>query len=148
MATVEETLQKVQRILAAEFSNVMLAGEGFAIERGSSRIGITVREFGKDPEGNPSSMVRISAIVAREVPATPELFRWAAVDGSQYWFGSVTVFESEDKQQCSVVFDHALLGDYLDPAELVSAVAMVGATADQIDDVVKEKFGGKRYTDA
>jgi hypothetical protein len=148
MATVDETTQKVQRILASEFSNVMLAGDGYAIERGSTRVSIVVRDFGKDPEGNPSAVVRVAAIVAREVPATPELFHWAAVDGSQYFFGSVTALESEDKQQCTILFDHTLLGDYLDPAELASAVALVAGTADQLDDVVHEKFGGKRYTDA
>ena len=45
------------------------------------------------------------------------------------------------------MFDHALLGDFLDPDELIGAVRDHVHTADELDDIVHDRFGGKRYTD-
>jgi len=147
VATVEATTQKVQRILAAEFNNVLLAKDGFALDQGSTRVNIEVKDWGKDPNGDPSSIVRIWAPVVREIKPTPEFFKWAATEGQQYIFGSVTVMEAEGGKECLAAFDHTLLGDYLDPAELCSAIVLVAMTADEMDDTVRSKFGGKRYTD-
>jgi hypothetical protein len=69
------------------------------------------------------------------------------VDGSRFLFGSVTVLENETSSDAFVVFDHSILADYLDLDELCGAVAVIASTADDLDDVVHEKFGGKRYTD-
>ena len=148
MATVEATTQKVQRMLVEGFGNVMLTKDGFAVERGSTRVNIEVKDWGKDGKGDPSSVVRIWAPLVRELTPTPEFYRWAAVEGSRFLFGSVTVLESEEVEACLVVFDHALLADYLDMDELCGAVAIIAATADDLDDVVHDRFGGKRYTDA
>ena len=148
MATVEATTQKVQRMLVEGFGDVILSKDGsFAVTRGSTRVNIEIRDWGKDAKGDPSTIVRVWAIVARGVKPTPEFYRWAAVDGSRFMFGSVTVLENEDASECRVFFDHTLLGDYLDMDELCGAVALIAATADDIDDVVHDRFGGKRYTD-
>ena len=71
MATVEASTLKVQRILAGGFDDVMLAADGFAIERGSTRVNVEIQEWGKDPQGEPSSIVRIWAPLAREITPTP-----------------------------------------------------------------------------
>lgn len=146
MATVDVTTQKVQRILATSFSGVTLAEDGFNLTHGSTMVHVSVADFGKDPDGNPSSVVRIAALVARDVKPTNEFYKWAATDGQQVLFGSVTVLPQDDGN-CLVLFDHSLLGDYLDPAELASAVVMVALTADDFDDIVHSRFGGKRFTD-
>ena len=147
MATVPDTLQKVKRILAAEFSSVMLDGEGFKIEFGSTVVRIGVKDFGKDKDANPSSVVTVSALVGREITPTPEFYEWVATEGRQRYIGGVTVFKSPDGTKCVAVYDHALLGDYLDPAELVSAVVLCRNAADEFDEIVHDKFGGLRYTD-
>ena len=147
MATVEATTQKVQRMLVDGFSNVLLSKDGFAVERGSTRVNIEIKDWGKDRNGDPSSIVRLWASIGREIKPTSEFYRWAAVEGSRFLFGSVTVFENEGATLCSAVFDHTLLADYLDPDELNGAVAVIASTADDLDDVVHDKFGGKRYTD-
>ena len=118
MATVEESTQKVQRILVSKFNKVILLEDGFAIERGSTRVKIEIKDFGKDRDGNPDSLVRLWAPMGREIPATPELFRWAATEAQGYRFGATIVYENEDKTQCSAVFAHSLLADFLDPGEL------------------------------
>lgn len=148
MATVEAAQQKVQRILASSFDNVMLTKDGgFAIERGSTRVNIEVRDWGKDPKGEPSSIVRLWAPVVRKLKPTPEFYRWAATEGQNFIFGTVTVVEDEEAGDCFVAFDHSLLADYLDPDELVQAVVAIVLTADDLDDKVHERFGGLRYTD-
>lgn len=44
-------------------------------------------------------------------------------------------------------FEHAVLGDDLDPDELHSAIEVVAITADGEDDRLKEAYGGRRYAD-
>jgi hypothetical protein len=59
----------------------------------------------------------------------------------------VSVIENKDAKTCFLQFDYTILADYLDPAELVSAVSAVMYTADDLDETVHSRFGGKRYTD-
>ena len=147
MATVEESTQKVQRILVSKFNKVILLEDGFAIERGSTRVKIEIKDFGKDSDGNPDSLVHLWAPIGREIPATPEFFRWAATEAQGYRFGATIVYENEDKTQCSAVFAHSLLADFLDPGELENAIWMVAGTADDLDDKIHDQFGGKSWTD-
>lgn len=147
MASVEVTRQKVQRILTAEFNNVMLSEKGFSLEYGSTRVFIEPKEWMPDSEGNPRSIVYVWAIVAREVKPSAELYHWAATKGRAMIFGGVTVIDMDDGA-CFVVFDNTLLGDFLDPDELTTSIYAVTFTADDLDDYVHTEFGGKRYTDA
>lgn len=146
MATVEATTQKVQRILTSELNDVRLTKNGFAIEHGSTACFIEILEWVPDNDGNPRSLVHIWAPLGREVKPTLELYRWAATEGQNTHFGSVSVIE-RDGGDCLVMFDATLLGDYIDPAELMTAAMGVIFSADQLDDVVRDRFGGKRYTD-
>ena len=148
MATVDETAQKVQRILIGEFSDVRLTKDGgFSVPLGSSTAFVEPREWAADGDGNPRSIVRIWAPLGRKVPASPELFKWAATVGQSKWFGSTTVLENEDGTTCFLMFEMTLLGDFLDPAELITAVYAIMSTGDELDETVHETFGGKRYTD-
>jgi len=40
---------------------------------------------------------------------------------------------------------HSLLGDRLDADELVNAVEAVGAMANQLDDELQPRFGGRKF---
>ncbi|MFT4089006.1 MAG: hypothetical protein QM658_17985, partial [Gordonia sp. (in: high G+C Gram-positive bacteria)] len=44
-----------------------------------------------------------------------------------------------------VSLKHNLLGDFLDPEELMSAVYGLAFVADDVDDELKAKFGGLRF---
>lgn len=148
MATVEATTQKVQRILVEEFNDVRLhKNGGFVLEVGSTAAFVQVHEWTPDKDGNPRSLVYIWAPLGRDVKPSPELYHWAAVDGQQMRFGTVSVIDNAEAGTCFVQFDQTLLGDYLDPAELVTAVNAVLFTADDLDEIVHDRFGGKRYTD-
>lgn len=148
MATAEEIGPKIQRILVGEFNDVRLTKNGgFSVPLGSTTAFVEPTDWAPDSDGSPRSIVRIWAPLGRDVPPTPELFRWAATEGQSKWFGSVTVVEGEEGKNAFVMFDHTLLGDFVDPAEVSTAVRAIISTADELDDIVHDKFGGKRYTD-
>ena len=88
--------------------------------------------------GEPRSLVYVWAPLGRDVKPSHELYHWAAVDGQQMRFGTVTVIDDKDKGTCFIQFDHTILGDYMDPAELVTAVAAVMYTADDLDEIVHD----------
>jgi hypothetical protein len=139
---------KVQRMLTAEFNDIRLTKDGgFSLPMGSTTVFVEIKEWTADKDSNPRSLVYLWCPVAREVPISPELFEWAATEGRKSWFGGVVVQKNQDGKTAFVTFDHTLLGNFLDPDELSSAAYMVGWTADDLDDVVTTKFGGKRYTD-
>ena len=147
MATVEDTTQKVQRILVDSFNDVRLRKDGFALEVGTTAAFVEIQAWTPDKDGNPRSLVYIWAPLGRDVAPSDELFRWAATDGQQFRLGGVSVIENKDAKTCFVQFDYTILADYLDPAELVTAVSAVMYTADDLDEAVHSRFGGKRYTD-
>jgi len=139
---------KVQRMLISEFGNVRLTKDGgFAIDMGSTVVFIEIKEWTADKDGNPRSLVYLWSPLGREVKQSPELYEWAATEGRQKWFGGVAVQKSKEGDTAFVTYDHTLLGNFVDPDELYSAIYMVGWTADDLDDMVTTKFGGKRYTD-
>ena len=145
MPTVEETTQKVQRILVSEFNGVQLKPDGYSIKVGSTAVHISVHKWRERDDGTISTVIGLWAPIAREIPPSPDLFRWAAT--TEHTFGAIHVNELDDGT-CLASFDHALLGDYLDPDELANAVAAVALTADELDDEAVQRFGGKRYSDA
>jgi hypothetical protein len=150
MATVEQTMMKVQRIMTGPMGlRVMVDGDGFRItfDDASSQLLIRIREWGKDDDGEPRTVVLITAPILREVSPNPELFEWVAKKGGSRWFGHVEVHGDEESDNVSLIFSHTLLGDFLDQPELEAAMWGILSAADALDDELKEKFGGKRSTD-
>ncbi len=147
MATVDATSQKVQRMLASSFSDVRLTARGFAVPYGSSEVLVEIRDWGTDSKGEPQTLVYLWAPLGREVTLTPELYQWAAVDGQANYFGSARVIPNDDGKTSLVTLEHTLLGDYLDPMELKTSVMMMYVSADKLDEIVHDRFGGKRFTD-
>lgn len=129
---------KVQRYLLEVLNRVEVDRDGdFTFQHGSSRIFISVKAVGES-----STSVRITAPIVFEAPATPELFKYVAT-GNTYRYGHMSCKEEDGK--VSIYFSHSLLGDYLDPEELKLATFLLARTADEIDDEIVAKFGGKRF---
>lgn len=151
MATVDQTMMKVQRLLTGPMGlRVSLAGESFSVrfEDSSTSVQLRVQDWGKDSEGEPRTLVLISSMILKQVKPSPELFEWVARQGGSKWFGHIEVYD--DKAAPGTVFllmSHTLLGDYLDEKELGSAMYGVLASADGWDDELQQRFGGKRWID-
>jgi hypothetical protein len=115
----------------------------------STHLQIRVVDWGQDNEGEPRTLVLVSAPLLTSVPATPELFEWVARHGGSRWFGHVEVHEDDENSgHVNLLFSHTLLGDLIDQPELEVTMWGVLQAANEWDDELQEKFGGKRWTDA
>jgi hypothetical protein len=104
-------------------------------------------EFRKDNDIS-VTVVNIFALVLFEADASSELFKWIATEGQSYDFGAFRVFfDAENPKKCNVQYQYRLAGDNLDPGELKGALAAVAFTADNEDDELQKKFGGKKFSD-
>lgn len=150
MATVEQTMMKVQRLLTGPMGlKVTLDGEYFRLtfEDSSTSVSVRVRDWGKDKDGQPQTVVLITSLILRNVKPSPALFEWVARQGGSKWFGHVEVHD-EPGGTVFLLMSHSLLGDYLDEGELGVALFGVLGAADGWDDELQQKFGGKRWSDA
>jgi len=128
---------KVQRYLIDLFGSAKVDRDGdFVLKSGSSTCYVSIKAWGDE-----STIVRIFSLTNREVPASPELFDFVA--NSSYYFGNL--FCKKKDSVVTVYFAHSLLGEFLDPDEFRTALLMVGQTADELDDQIKAKFGGKLF---
>ena len=146
MTNLLEAKAKVQQYLIDQVGTIELMADGrMAFDSGSTRLFVRVNQ--REEAGYTYAIV--TAPITIEVPTSPELFKWVALNTDQYLFGHIGCsVESDDAATATIVFTHTLLVDYLDAEELRRAVSAVVSTADDLDDEVVAKFGGKRYTDS
>lgn len=115
-------------------------GEGdYQVSCDSARVFICPRAWSDD-----RTIVRIFAITNVGLPPTPTLTAWLTRANFRLTFGHFAYDEVEQ----SVWFIHNLLGDFLDEAELVTAVQMVATQANEHDDVIRAMFGGRLFTES
>jgi hypothetical protein len=134
---------KVQRYLSDLVGPLQLTATGdFSFQFGSARVFVNCTAFGDAGD----TVVRVTAPVLFECKPSPDLYEHVATHADDYLFGHLSVQPQHDGT-VSVMFTHILLGDFLDPEELKRAVGGVVTTADQIDDELKARFGGKRFHD-
>jgi hypothetical protein len=113
----------------------------------STILNVTVHDWGTDSDGEPRTLVELWAIVLRNVPSTPALFEWVARNAGSLTFGKLVMYDEDPPGKMALVFTHTLLGDYLDEAELRTALWAVLSTADKWDDELQQRFGGQRLLD-
>jgi hypothetical protein len=146
------TMMKVQRLLTGPMNlRIDLQGDtiGVRFTDSSTQIHIRVLDWGKTKDGEPRSLVRISAPLLRGVTPTPALYEYLAREVPRFFFGSIAVWDDEDeKGKLALTLGHTLLGDYLDEEELKAAMFGILGSADDLDDQLKQKFGGKRWVDS
>jgi hypothetical protein len=134
---------RVQRYLADLVGSVQLTPEGaFTFQVGSARVFVSCSVW----ESTDSTLVAVACPVLSDCQPSPELYQHIATHANDYLFGHLWA-QPQDDGTLVVMFTHTLLGDYLDPDELKHAVGGVVGTADQIDDDLKARFGGKRFDD-
>lgn len=152
MATVDQTMMKVQRILTGPMNlRIQLQGDTISVSfsDASTQVHIRIIDWGKNKDGEPRSLVRLSAPILRGVQPAPALYEWLAREAPRNWFGNIAVWDDEEsKGMLALTFGHTLLGDYLDEEELRAALYAILGTADELDDQLQQKFGGKRWADA
>jgi len=104
-------------------------------------------EYRKDNDIS-ATVVNIYALVLFEANVSNELYKWIATEGQSFDYGAFRVLiDSENPKKCNVQYQYRLAGDHLDPGELKGALAAVAFTADNEDDELQKKFGGKKWSD-
>jgi hypothetical protein len=151
MATVDETMMKVQRLLTGPLGlKIGLQGDtiGVVFNDSSTQVHIRIIDWGKSKDGEPRTLVRISSPLLRDVEPTPALYEYVVREAPRLWFGSIAAWDdTESPGKLSLTLGHTLLGDFLDEEELRLAMFNVLGSADELDDTLQKRFGGKRWTD-
>jgi T3SS (YopN, CesT) and YbjN peptide-binding chaperone 1 len=149
MATAEQTMMKVQRILTGPLGlKIMLNGDVISIRFNdiSTSVQVRVVDWSKDDDGSPRSLVLITSLILKDLKPTPALCEWVARQGGSKWFGHVEMHDDTDRPgTVYLLMSHTLLGDYLDEKELSTAMWAVLGSADNWDDELQKQFGGKRW---
>ncbi len=90
------------------------------------------------PDGR--TVVKVEALCVKDLRIDGDLGIFLAEESGRMLFGKLALY-SERKE---VRLEHALLGDYLNQAELESAVDLVAAGTDLYDDLLRERWGGRK----
>ena len=139
---VQAVREKVRRIMTERFGAVTMGPDGAILFNYQQAYGYLVAEEWADGH----VLVHIRCTVADEVPVSPALFEWAATAGQAYHFGHVFLLPDEaPATTVSVLVVHSLLGDTVDPDELLYAVFGVFGAANDLSGVVPSRFGGKAF---
>jgi hypothetical protein len=135
---------KLRELIEAKLAEMMpgyLADEqgAYVLSAESARVFVVPAWIEDGP-----SVIRIFAITNVDVPVTAELTAYLLTTNLEFVFGAFAL----DVTNGAVWFNHNLLGDYAAPEELEATIAAVAQTADQHDDEIKSRFGGRLYVDA
>ena len=140
MASVKQVQSKVQSILTTELGSVRVAADGeIKINYESTLVTIAVEDY-----GNNETIVVITAIVTSETKETPALYKYLNDTNAGLRFGSLQYLSGNPSV---MILQYTLLGDFIDPEELLNAVRAVVLVADKLDDEIVKEFGGKRFID-
>lgn len=144
MATVSQVQKKVQSILSTELGSVKVDADGdIRIDYESTSVRIAVEQYGDNPD---ETVVEITGVLSFETPASPKLYKWINDRNASIKFGTIYHLDGA-KGGTLVLLQYSILGDFLDPEELLNAVRVVVLIANKLDDEVIEEFGGKRVVD-
>jgi hypothetical protein len=94
------------------------------------------------PWNETDAIIKARAYVVSSAQMTPELQLYLLRENDTMRFGAFGVDEAGD-----IVFQHAIVGSTCDKEELQATVASVIAISDKYDDMIVEKWGGKRGLD-
>ncbi|OPL09305.1 MAG: hypothetical protein AVO34_13745 [Firmicutes bacterium ML8_F2] len=108
----------------------------YILQAGSARVFIIPVDWIKE-----QTIVRVVSVLNRGAPITGELTKFLAYENIKVVFGKFSL----DPDRQAILFEHVLLGDFLNRKELEVAVKSVAFIADKYDDEIKAQFGGKKY---
>jgi hypothetical protein len=92
---------------------------------------------------NGATVVRVFAITNLDVPVTAELTSYLLAKNLDFVFGGFAL----DVDNGAVWFNHNVLGDFMAAEELEATLSAVAQTANQFDDEIKSRFGGRLYVE-
>ncbi|HEX3327331.1 MAG TPA: YbjN domain-containing protein [Actinomycetota bacterium] len=88
-------------------------------------------------------VIRVFAITNMDVPLSGALTSYLLEKNLEFVFGGFAL----DAPRGAVWFNHNLLGEFTTPEAFEATVAAVAETANEYDDIICNRFGGRLYTD-
>lgn len=127
----------MQRLIADRLGPVTVDRSGdFLIDHDGMRVYVSL----SDATVGARTIVVVYAVTNWDLAPEPDLFRYVATRSSDFGFGAIGAAVRDDGN-CNVTVRHSLLGDTVDPDELVNAIATVAAMAIVVRDEVVARFG-------
>jgi hypothetical protein len=124
------------RDMLAPFGDVVVGDDGTcSLAYGSARVVVDVGVFDED-----QAVVHVRSRCVTGATPSPELYHWVATNRAD--LGQFTVVD-EDDGSATIEFSRALIGEFLNPAELRLTVVAVAFTSDHFDDDLAARFGGE-----
>lgn len=147
MSMIEDVRKKVQRILTDELGRVEIDRDGdYVLHHESAVVFVSLREMGDKPDSN--VVVRAFSPLVVDVPLTADVYKWVATEGQQFFFGHCQLLEDDDNPKLGrILFGYSIVGNDLDPNELLNLVFVAMVTGNQLDNMLKDKFGGQLFSD-
>ncbi len=134
---VADTEAKVREFLEPFDDVEVLDDGGVCLRYGSAQVVVTVGVFDED-----QTVVKVRADCVTGAKPSPELYMHVAT--LQTEIGHLRALEEADGT-ATIYFTHGLMGEFLNPAELRMTVITVAYLADELDDGLAERFGGKVF---
>lgn len=136
MATVEEVNQRIHDVLTEANVSFGSKGDKLFIRQGSAAVFIKVESW-----MNNHTLIELLCPVLKNVERSPALLEKLDQLNKGLFFGKAYTHDG------GVWLAHNLLGDHLDPEELLAALGLLARVADKIDDELKGQFGGTRFAE-
>lgn len=101
-----------------------------------------------DTEEAPGERVNVSvrAVVLRDLPPEPELFRYVALNAGRYLVGGLYLYPEGDTVDLDVIV--RLWHDRSSPDDLLEAVSVAATNSLELADHLEQRFGGVRLNPA
>jgi hypothetical protein len=145
MADLQAVKAQVQSLLTNDLrlNGVTVDEHGWSFRVDSARVFVGVFEQGSGSDTR--TVINIFAPVGLEVPLTPKLYEYVALNADNLVFGHLSVKPDDDVPGTGyVLLSHRLLGDFLDPPEFKDALLAVAGSGEELDDQIVAMFGGHR----
>lgn len=110
---------------------------GLAIFMGSALVEVLVFPWGED-----EAIINTRSYVVTGAELSPDLMRYLLRENTVMRFGGFGIDDVGD-----ILFEHTIVGSTCDKKELEASVAAVLEVADEYDDKIVERWGGKRALD-
>lgn len=134
---------KIEHILTESFGTYSVDADGdIFVDHASARVFVCPRHWRER-----QTVVSIFSVTNVDVPVSGDLTAFLAQENLHMLFGHFALRADEGASHGSVWLGHTLLGDFLDAEELVTALSTVARLADAYDDRIRERFGGRLYTE-
>ena len=105
-------------------------------------VGSALARTGIFPWGKHDAAIRTRSYVVADAEITPELTRYLLGENTRMNFGAFGIDDDD-----AIIFEHTILGSRCDKEELKASVMAVVMVADQYDDEIVTRWGGRRALD-